>query len=237
MVAQFGVLGVLAGTVGLAPTGWLAGVAFSIATWVFLTGALHRSGAESFGPANAVTLARCTLVGGVTALVADSFTTSVHVGALVGVAFVAWLMDGIDGQVARRTGTTTALGARFDGEVDSILALVLTVYLAQSLGGWVIAIGALRYAYVVAGWALPWLRGDLPRRQSRSAIAAALGFVLVVAASGLLPVAAAGVLVGLSLGVVSWSFGRDIRFLYRRRAVSIRTASASRPFIGVGQHS
>ncbi|MFI5956264.1 CDP-alcohol phosphatidyltransferase family protein [Cryptosporangium sp. NPDC051539] len=243
VVAQFGVLGGLAASVGLGTTGWLAGVIFGIATWVFLSGALHRTGATSFGPANAVTLARCTLVGGVTALAAESFSGPDHRWALVVIAFVAWLMDGIDGQVARRTGTATALGGRFDGEVDSILALVLSLYLAQSLGVWVIAIGALRYAYVAAGWFLPFLRGDLPRRQSRSAIAAALGFVLVAAASGVLPTPAAAALVGLSLAVVGWSFARDIRFLHRADAagravtspVGVRTVNASQPFVGVGQ--
>ncbi len=41
--------------------------------------------------------------------------------ALVALASAALVLDAVDGQVARRTGTATALGARFDGEVDAFL--------------------------------------------------------------------------------------------------------------------
>ena len=43
---------------------------------------------------------------------------------------VALALDGVDGQVARRTGTVSALGARFDMEVDAFLVLVLSVHVA-----------------------------------------------------------------------------------------------------------
>ena len=39
----------------------------------------------------------------------------------------ALALDGVDGQVARRTGTASELGARFDMEVDAFLILVLSV--------------------------------------------------------------------------------------------------------------
>ena len=51
---------------------------------------------------------------------------------LVVLAAVALVLDGVDGQVARRTGTVSALGARFDMEVDAFLMLVLSVYVASS---------------------------------------------------------------------------------------------------------
>jgi phosphatidylglycerophosphate synthase len=243
ILLQATVLGGLAVGVGLGTSGWLAGSTFALCTWALLTVALLRSGATTLGPANAVTLARATLVGGVTALVADSLTTgSAPVTVLVTLAVVAWLMDGVDGQVARRTGTTTRLGARFDGEVDSILVLVLSVYVADSLGAWVVAIGAYRYAFVAAGWLLPWLRGDLPRRQSRSAVAAVQGIVLIVAAAGVVPTPALTAVAGLSLAVLTASFARDIRFLHRadarRRTAdsqAVRIAEAPEQFVGTGQ--
>ncbi|MFG1927057.1 CDP-alcohol phosphatidyltransferase family protein [Cryptosporangium sp. NPDC048952] len=242
VLLQTAVLGGLAAGVGLGPSGWLAGAAFAVSTWAVLSSALIRSGATSLGPANAVTLARCTLVGGVTALVADSLAND-HppVVVLVTLAVVAWLMDGIDGQVARRTGTTTKLGGRFDGEVDSILALVLSVYVADSLGLWVVvAIGAYRYLFLMAGWGLPWLRAELPRRQSRSAIAAVQGIVLIVAAAGVVPDSVMTTIAGVSLAVLTFSFGRDILSLYRKHTTEtavVRTAPASEPFVGVGQSS
>ena len=77
-----------------------------------------------------MTLARATLAVGVAALAADSFTHSTPVALLVTLAAVALALDAADGLVARRTGTATALGARFDGEVDAFLILALSVYVA-----------------------------------------------------------------------------------------------------------
>ena len=66
-------------------------------------------------------------------------------------AAVALALDYVDGYVARRTGTESTLGARWDGEVDAFLILVLAVYVAPSAGAWVLLIGLARYAFLVAG--------------------------------------------------------------------------------------
>ncbi|WP_203870399.1 CDP-alcohol phosphatidyltransferase family protein [Plantactinospora endophytica] len=217
LAVQFVLLAALGATVGLGPAGWLAGSAYAVVTWLLLGRALRRSGARMLGAANQVTLARATLVGGVTALVAASFWSPAPVGLLVAVASVALALDWVDGQVARRTGTTTALGARFDMEVDAFLILVLSAYLAQSLGGWVLAIGALRYVFVAAAWVLPWLNAALPHRFSRKTVAAMQGIVLAVAASGVLPGPLAYASVGLALALLCWSFGRDVGWLWHAR--------------------
>ena len=64
---------------------------------------------------------------------------------LVSLATVALVLDAVDGWVARRTRTTGMFGARFDAEVDAFLILVLSVYVARSVGAWVLAIGVARY--------------------------------------------------------------------------------------------
>ena len=99
---------------------------------------LLRNRSERIGPADWVTLARATLAVGVAALVADSFGGSAQVAALVTLAAVALALDFVDGYVARRTGTASTLGARWDGEVDAFLILVLAVYVASSVGAWVL---------------------------------------------------------------------------------------------------
>ena len=48
---------------------------------------------------------------------------------------MALLLDAVDGGVARRTGTVSGFGARFDMEVDAFLILVLSGYVAGRLGG------------------------------------------------------------------------------------------------------
>jgi phosphatidylglycerophosphate synthase len=215
LVVQSGVLAALAGSVGLGTAGWLAGGAYALATWVLLSRALQQPAVRGWGPADTVTLTRATLAGGVIALVADTLAGArAPVAALVALAAVALVLDAVDGYVARRTGTVSPLGARFDMEFDSILVLVLSLFVALSLGWWVLAIGAFRYGFGAAGWALPWLRGYLPPKPWRKVVAAMQGIVLVVAAAGVLPVALAGVVVGLSLAALCCSFGRDIRWLW-----------------------
>jgi phosphatidylglycerophosphate synthase len=225
LAGQLALVGVLAAGIGLTPAGWLAGAAYAVASCAALGVGLHRHQASRLGAANVVTLVRSSLVAGVTALVAGA-TGGAAVAVMMGLAAVALLLDGVDGQVARRTGTSSALGARFDMETDAFLILVLSVYVARSAGWWVLAIGGLRYAFVAAAWLLPWLRTDLPPRFGRKVVAATQGIVLAVAASGLVyePLAVASV--GAALALLVWSFGRDVRWLWHARRPAVRPAPA-----------
>jgi phosphatidylglycerophosphate synthase len=164
LVAQIALLVALAGTVGLGVAGGLAGLGYGIAAAGLLSRALLRSGAAALGPADLVTSARSVLVGGVAALVVHSFVGPVPVGALTALAVIALVLDAVDGRVARYTRTVSAVGARFDMEVDSVLVLLLSVYVARSLGVWVLAIGSVRYLHWIAGRACPWLREPVPPR-------------------------------------------------------------------------
>ena len=223
LAAQLAVLAGLALTVGLTGAAWLAGAAYGLVLCGCFAAGLHRVAADRVGPANLVTLGRAVLVGGVTALVVTALQRPVPTALLVTVAAVALALDGVDGYVARRTGTSSALGARFDMEVDAFLILVLSVFAAGVFGWWTVAIGALRYAFVAASWALPWLTAPLPPRFSRKVVAAVQGVALVAAVSGLLPSALSAVAVAAALASLIWSFGRDVRWLHRHR-----TARAAR---------
>ena len=143
MITQAAVLAVLAGTVGVSVPGGLVGLGCAALAVGLLSYALVRCNAKVLGPADLVTLLRAVLVGGVAALVADSFVHSIPVGVLTTLAVVALALDAVDGRVARRTGTASAVGARFDMEVDAVLVLLLSVYIARSLGLWVLAIGSV----------------------------------------------------------------------------------------------
>ncbi|WP_435829705.1 CDP-alcohol phosphatidyltransferase family protein [Micromonospora costi] len=224
LAAQIVLLAVLAGSVGLGVAGWLAGAGYGVVSCVALTRGLRRAGARRLGPADRVTLSRSVLVGAVTALVADGMVgRPAPVALLVGVAAVALALDAVDGRVARRTGTASALGARFDMEVDAFLLLVLSAQVAPAVGAWVLAIGGMRYAFVVAGWALPWMRGTLPPRLWRKVVAATQGVVL--AAAVLLPATPAALLVAAALVLLVESFGRDVLWLWRHRPPRHRPAA------------
>ncbi|GGN16167.1 membrane protein [Lentzea pudingi] len=212
-------LAVVGATAGLGPLGWAAGLAYGFATWAFLGYGMQRHRTPSLGPADRVTLARGLMVGAVTALVADRAGQDVPVALVVTLAAVALSLDWVDGQVARRTGTSSALGARFDMEVDAFLILVLSAYVAVHMGPWVLAIGLMRYVFVAASWRLRWMNAPLPASYARKVVAAVQGIFLVVAASGLLPFAA--VLVGLALASLVWSFGRDVLWLWNNAGVPV----------------
>lgn len=218
VVVQVGLLAAVA----VGPLGWVAGLGFVLGMWHLLAGAAERAGESTLGPAGLVTLARATLVGLVTALVVEGLATGrTPVPLLVAAAAVALALDAVDGKVARRTGTATALGARFDMEVDAALLLVLSVHVATLLGPWVLAIGLMRYVFVAAARVAPWLSGALPTRFSAKVVAAVQGIVLVVAASGLVPAPAAAALVGTALGALVWSFGGSVAWLWRARAIPV----------------
>lgn len=221
LAGQVALLATLAGTVGLGVAGWLTGITYGMALCATLSWGMHRSGAGgTLGPADRVTLIRATLVGGVAALATDSLTRPTPVATLVTLTGVALALDGVDGWVARRTGTASALGARFDMEVDSVLLLVLSLYVAGPVGAWVLAIGGMRYAFVVAIWVLPWMRGTLPPRYWRKVVAATQGVVLVVATAGVLPRSLLVVALAAALALLVESFGRDVLWLWYHRSTA-----------------
>jgi hypothetical protein len=53
---------------------------------------------------------------------------------LVSITALALALDFVDGWVARQTRTTATLGAWFDGGVDAFRILILSVYVARSVG-------------------------------------------------------------------------------------------------------
>ncbi len=222
LIGQVAVLAMLAGTVGLGVTGWLVGVACGLTTLATLSHGLARLGTAALGPADRVTLTRATLVGGVAGLVADAFVGPAAVATVVGLAAVALTLDAVDGWVARRTGTASVLGARFDMEVDAFLVLVLSVYVARSVGPWVLAIGMARYVFVAAGWLLPWMRATLPPRYWRKPVAAIQGIVLTMAVADVLPMLAIVIAITAALGLLAESFGRDVCWLWRHGRVQTR---------------
>ncbi len=115
--------------------------------------------AHALGLANLVTLLRSGLL--VSCVALDSF----H-GALTALgAFASLVLDGVDGWLARRRGTSSAFGAQLDVETDSLLVATLAVAATlEGHGAWSLLAGALRPVYVLARASV---RGvEIPERRS-----------------------------------------------------------------------
>jgi phosphatidylglycerophosphate synthase len=179
----------------------------------------HYHPFPNLGAANRVTLLRAVLVALAASLIPEPAESSLAWVVVVLMSIVCAL-DGIDGWLARRTGMTSAFGARFDMETDAFFMLVLSlvVWRHQKAGVWVVAIGLMRYAFVAAGRVWPWLAQ--PLRPTRRGKAVAVGqFVgLGVALLPGVPVLASTLACGTALAGLTWSFAVDVRFLYKERA-------------------
>jgi phosphatidylglycerophosphate synthase len=207
-------------TVGMAVlVGWAPAVLSAVA--------LLRRRPRSSTPADWVTLTRAVLASGCAAI-----TVMVLVGpvpartwTLLALTAPALLLDAVDGPVARRTASTSAVGARLDMEVDAGLLVVLSLAAAPVVGGWVVLIGAMRYLLVAASWVRPVLRTALPRSSFRRIVAGLQGAVLAVVIAPFVPVTVATVLALLALGLLVVSFSSEIAMMEqqaRRSANAVR---------------
>jgi phosphatidylglycerophosphate synthase len=230
-------LTVLQARPGMGLAGWATGLACGIVLCVATARCAANGAVKSFGPADLVTLARATLSCGVAALVAESLVrdaaTGSPVGSVVAIATVALVLDAVDGRVARATGTVSGFGARLDGEADAFLMLVLSLYVAgsvvaESVGAvvltiGVLSIGAVRYLFAMAGWVLPWMRGQLPPRYWRKIVTATAGIALVFAAADIAAPEATYAALAVPFVLLAESFGRDVVWLWRHRLYADRS--------------
>jgi phosphatidylglycerophosphate synthase len=174
-------------------------------------------GPAGFGIANQVTLLRAGLVclaGG--ALLAGEPTASLG-WSLAALVATALSLDAVDGFLARRLDLASHFGARFDLEVDALLLLVLAmlVWQAGKVGPWVLAIGLVRYLFVLAGWLLPRLRCPLPPSRRRQAVCVQQGITLLLCLLPPVGSLLASLLSGLALAGLLASFAADIIYMAR----------------------
>ncbi len=190
-----------------------------IAVWAAVSmPALREHQREGLGPANAVTLARGVLVAALVALLGEPLGPQAGWG-IATAGMMAFGLDWVDGQVARRTGWSTPFGARLDMELDALTIVVLCALAWQlgQAGPWILLAGALRYLFVGAGRLWPWMTAELPPSERRRfvcglQISALLLCLLPWPWPAMAPTLAAGGLLAL-IG----SFAADTWWLFRHR--------------------
>ena len=171
----------------------------------------------SLGAANRLTLGRAALVGALAACLGEpaaAWGDWLAIGALAALA-----LDVADGALARRSGMASDFGGALDMELDALTVLVLSALCWQldKAGAWILASGAMRYVFVAASRWLPWLSAPLYESTARKLVCGVQIGTLAVCLFTWIPALYTVPALALSLGALTWSFGRDTRWLYRQR--------------------
>ena len=208
--------------------GWWAAVTAMVCyagmALLIVAGLTRHDHPYRFGLANTITLSRAALTALLFGIAAEWLAGGVATFAdrarwsLAGIAALILILDGLDGHAARRAGTASPFGARFDMEADAlfVLALFLLVMATGALGPWVLACGVIRYAFVIACLFEPRLNGPLPPRRRRKAIYVVQAASPMVALMPICPPICGSLLCAAAFGFVAYSFGADCFFLLTR---------------------
>ena len=177
--------------------------------------AVHRP-FPTFGLANRITTSRAFFVSLAAGLIGEPTRPDAATAAVI-VGIIASALDGLDGWAARRTGTTSAFGARFDMEVDALLIQVLAILAWQwdKAGAWILLSGLMRYGFVAAGWVWTWMQAPLPPSLIRKTICVVQTVVLLIALLPQVTPPASALVAAAGLGVLSYSFLTDTIWLWR----------------------
>lgn len=196
--------------VGLAVGSYL--VAAGLAVALMRRGYPHAA----LGLCNLVTLARL----GLTAVLLAPLLAAAWDWAVLGLALLAFSLDGVDGWLARREGRVSEFGARFDMEVDAALGLILALnaWASGTVGAAVLLLGLPRYAFIAAARVLPWMAYPLPERLGRKAACVVQIAALIALQAPIVEGFLAAALVAVGAAALCWSFGRDVLWLWQRRS-------------------
>ena len=207
-------------------TDWLAGppalfYLLAVALYLCVCGLVSRAWPENrdFGWANRATLLRSCLVIVLVALAPFAEHLTDNLWLYGWMALLALILDGVDGKVARATGSESDFGARFDMEMDAlfILGLSIAVLALGKAGIWVLALGLIRYAFVAAGHFADWLNAPLPDSFRRKTVCVWQIVTLLVAVLPPINSLFASTTLATALALLVWSFFVDIHWLYQRR--------------------
>jgi phosphatidylglycerophosphate synthase len=192
----------------------------SVAISVVLGGVVlwfARRARQPLGGANAVTFVRLLLIAPLIALLAEPPSAALAWIAIAIAGFVL-VLDGIDGWVARRFGTVSDFGARFDMETDALLILVLSALALHfdKAGAWILGAGLIRYAFVGAGKVWPWMNAALPASRRRQTVCVVQIVSLLVCLAPIVGRPWSSAVGALGLVVLTCSFFVDVRWLAGR---------------------
>ena len=179
---------------------------------------------SSFGLANTVTTFRAAIVSALAALliVETQFplgpVSEPFAWFVAGLAVFCLSLDGFDGWLARRQGTASRFGARYDMEVDAALALVLAglVFMSGKTGIAILGLGLMRYLFLAAAEVFPVLKGELAPSMRRKTVCVLQIAVLCALTTPIFASPLSDGLAWIGFAALLYSFGVDIVTLVRR---------------------
>ena len=176
-----------------------------------------------FGLANTVTTFRAAIVSALAALLIVE--TQLPVGPVsepfawfvAGLAVFCLSLDGFDGWLARRQGTASRFGARYDMEVDAALALVLAglVFMSGKTGVAILGLGLMRYLFLAAAEVFPVLKGELAPSMRRKTVCVLQIAILCALATPVFSSPVSDAIAWTGFAALLYSFGVDIVALVR----------------------
>ncbi len=178
--------------------------------------------------ANIVTVLRLVLVPFAFAVLINGHSDVAAFALYAGAASTDWL----DGQIARRTGTVTAIGKAIDPLVDRLLLAsgVVGLYIVERIPGWLVLLLLARDLWMLYGaWRLERHHMRMPVTFAGKTTTALLlaGFSLLIL--GLSPVTVAGVrcVPGTGLVYIGTALSVITAIDYTRRAHSMISTARS----------
>lgn len=175
---------------------------------------------RDFGWANRVTLVRGTVTVTLAALACFPNILSAITWPFAITSLCILLLDGVDGAIARGSGFKSDFGARFDMELDALLIVVLCVAIINldKVGLWVLALGMMRYAFIIAGVLWPLLQSPLPESFRRKTVCVWQIATLMIAVLPIVNAEFAFWTLALALVLLVYSFAVDTAWLVCHRS-------------------
>jgi phosphatidylglycerophosphate synthase len=148
----------------------------------------------------------------------DIFKNFYHGGYFALIAFLALCLDGVDGYIARRFNEQNSFGEMFDQDADTLLMLTLSIslYLNKDVPMIVLLIPTYRYLFLISMTKYKWMKCDLPESYYRKISCTLSTFLLIICHSQYIKDISLSYLVLISLFVITFSFAKDILWLYKR---------------------
>ena len=140
-------------------------------------------------------------------------------GTIFVICLISLFLDGIDGFIARYLRQNSKFGEIFDQETDTILLLILSLSININLGQsfLVFLVPLYRYIFLLTQYKVEWLNQALPKSQIRRFLCFLTTLTLILCHMPYIYSSALYYLVNFSIFLITFSFAKDIIWLYRNK--------------------